>query len=108
MACECEASNGGCLCHFAAGLSVTITGGGTPADPITISVDPAYLEGVGGTNTLVTVTGTGDVQDPYLVRVDIEPALLAGHWTRWLGSRADLTAIGGAAHGVLAVVVPGA
>ena len=108
MACECEADKAGCLCIFQAGLHVGVTGGGTPADPITISVDAAYLQGANGLNTIVSVTGTGDVQNPYLVRIDVDSTVLDGYWTRWYGSRAALIAAGGVPPGTLAVVIPGA
>ena len=108
MACQCDENSGGCSCVFVAGLNVTLEGGGTVADPVRVSVNPAYLQGVNGLNTIVTVAGTGDVQDPYLVRVEIDPAATAAYWTRWYGSRLQLNSMGGVPPGTLAVVIPGA
>jgi hypothetical protein len=108
VACECEADNAACQCIFAAGLNVTITGGGTPADPIVVNVDSESLIGVNGLNTLVTVIGNGDIQNPYIIRIEVDPAIMDGYWTHWVGSRSQLNTIGGSQPGVLAVVIPGA
>jgi len=107
MACQCENDRAGCLCVVTPGLNVGITGGGTAADPIIISVANEYLVGVSGTGTVVTVTGAGDVDDPYLLRVELSPLLSQG-WDRWYGSRAQLVAAGPIPIDTLAVVNPSA
>jgi hypothetical protein len=106
MACQCDSEGVGCLCTFTGGLNVVVTGGGSSADPVRIDVEAAYLEGVDGDNTLVTVTGTGDVADPYLVNIQVDPALGEGLWTRWSGTRAAYDAIPSKDPGTLYVVIP--
>lgn len=107
MPCQCENDRAACRCTITAGLNVTIDGSGIAADPIVIHVSPQYLEGVNGADTIVTVSGTGDIENPFILRVDVDPALVEG-WTMWQGSRSELTALGTIPESTLAVVIPGA
>jgi hypothetical protein len=90
MACECDKGEGGCVCIFTAGLNVSITGGGTAADPVTINVDAVTLTGLDGVNTDVTVSGNGDVTNPYLVKIDLKSALYADKADLWVGEEVEL------------------
>lgn len=90
MPCRCEAESAGCKCTFTAGLNITLEGSGTPSDPIQVHVDPAFLQAVNGTGTTVALTGDGGVSNPYIINIELAPALYEGKAYRWVGSDADL------------------
>jgi hypothetical protein len=104
MPCQCDQRGEICSCTFVNGLQVTIDGGGTDADPVSISVAPMYLEGEDTATATTAVTGTGDVPNPYLLKV--EAIGLTGMVGKWVGTEAEYAAAPPAADALAVIVSP--
>lgn len=86
MACDC---NGGdsCNCYIQGGLNVAVSGFGTSREPLTLDVDPAFLEAESTDSVTASLTGTGDTSSPYFLAMSLLPPAGRTYAKRWFGEQ---------------------
>ena len=92
MACKCKEDEG-CSCTFTSGFGVTLSGAGTPANPLAIDIDPYFLAVADTVDFAAVLEGDGALNNRYMLSFDLDPTLLEGFWDAWSGTSVQRDAI---------------